>query len=172
MVGIGVLLGLIFRGVAFEFRWRTERGKTFWDWSFALGSIIAAFAQGITLGALAQGIHIEARAYAGGWFDRLTSFSLLTGLALTIGYALLGATWLLMKTEGFVHDQARGYAWIAGIAILGLIALVSIVTPFFASHLSRSWVCMADLDFQRHSAWPFCWALPIYCSMVCGKVTM
>ena len=66
---IAMLLGLIFRGVAFEFRWRTQRGKFLWDWAFAGGSMIAAFAQGVALGALVQGIHVENRAYAGGWWD-------------------------------------------------------------------------------------------------------
>ncbi len=127
---IAMLLGLIFRGVAFEFRWRTVRGKYLWDWSFALGSMIATFAQGIALGALVQGIQIENRAYAGGWFDWLTPFSLLTGAALLAGYGLLGATWLVMKTEGHVHDRARLFAWITGILTLGLIGLVSVLTPF------------------------------------------
>ena len=74
-----MLLGLIFRGVAFEFRWRTERGKTPWDWAFAGGSTVAALAQGIALGALVQGIPVANRAYAGGWWDWLTWFSMLTG---------------------------------------------------------------------------------------------
>lgn len=126
---IAMLLGLIFRGAAFEFRWRTARGKFLWDWSFALGSAIAAFAQGIALGALVQGIQIEDRAYVGGWFDWLTPFSLLTGLALVVGYGLLGATWLVMKTDGYVHDRARRFAWMTGIGTLALIGLVSLLTP-------------------------------------------
>ena len=103
---IAMLLALIFRGVAFEFRWRTERGKFLWDWAFAGGSTMAAFAQGIALGALVQGIPVANRAYAGGWWDWLTPFSLLTGLALVVGYALLGATWLVYKTRG--RGPARG----------------------------------------------------------------
>ena len=92
---IAMLLALIFRGVAFEFRWQTRRGKFLWDWAFAGGSTLAAFAQGIALGALVQGIPVAGRAYAGGWWDWLTPFSLLTGIALVVGYALLGATWLI-----------------------------------------------------------------------------
>ena len=97
---IAMLLALIFRGVAFEFRWRTQRGKFLWDWAFAGGSTLAAFAQGIALGALVQGIPVAGRAYAGGWWDWLTPFSLLTGIALVIGYALLGATWLDLEGRG------------------------------------------------------------------------
>ena len=101
---IAMLIGLIFRGVAFEYRWRTETGKYLWDWSFAGGSLMAAFAQGIALGAMVQGIDVEGRAYAGGNWDWLTPFSLLTGVAVVVGYGLLGATWLIMKTEGSLRD--------------------------------------------------------------------
>ena len=115
---IAMLLGLVLRGVAFEFRWKTERGKFLWDWAFAGGSLVAALAQGIMLGAMIQGIKVEGRAYAGGWFDWLTPFSLLTGLALVVGYALLGATWLIWKTEGDVQSRAYGFAWVLTLALL------------------------------------------------------
>lgn len=82
---IAMLICLIFRGVAFEFRWKTVRGKRWWDWAFTLGSIGAALAQGIALGALVQGIEVNNRAYAGGWWDWLTPFSLMTAVALLIG---------------------------------------------------------------------------------------
>ncbi len=75
-----MLLALVFRGVAFEFRWRDPAHRPIWDFAFTAGSFVAAFAQGITLGALLQGIHVEGRAYAGGWWDWLTPFSLLTGV--------------------------------------------------------------------------------------------
>src|SRR5262249_15115543 len=97
-----MLLGLIFRGVAFEFRWRTVRWKRVWDWSFALGSLAATFMQGIALGGLIQGIRVVDRAYAGGWRDWLTPFSILTGISLVVGYTLLGACWLVIKTEGSI----------------------------------------------------------------------
>ncbi|OJU88317.1 MAG: cytochrome d ubiquinol oxidase subunit II, partial [Shinella sp. 65-6] len=90
-----MLLGLIFRGVAFEYRWRTKRGEFLWDIAFAGGSMVAAFMQGVALGALVQGIPVTGRAYAGGWWDWLTPFSVATGIALLIGYGLLGATWLV-----------------------------------------------------------------------------
>ena len=104
---VAMLLALIFRGVAFEFRWRDPRHRPYWDIAFSLGSIVAALAQGITLGALLQGIAVENRAYAGGWFDWLTPFSVLVGVSLVCGYALLGSTWLIMKSEGTL--QARSY---------------------------------------------------------------
>ena len=100
-----MLLGLIFRGVAFEFRWRTKRWQPLWDNGFMVGSIVAAAMQGIALGALVQGIHIEGREYAGGWWDWLTPFSILTGVAVVVGYALLGACWLNLKTTGALQEQ-------------------------------------------------------------------
>jgi cytochrome d ubiquinol oxidase subunit II len=137
---IVMLLGLIFRGVAFEFRWRTTRGKFLWDWAFAGGSLIATLAQGITLGALVQGIPIVDRAYAGGWWDWLTPFSVLTGIALVVGYALLGATWLVMKTSEEVQEHAYRYAWFAGLGTLGLIGVVSLWTPFLNPVFLARWL--------------------------------
>ena len=104
-----MLLGLIFRGVAFEYRFRTKRGKKLWDIGFSTGSIVAAFCQGIVLGALIQGIAVEGREYAGGWFDWFTPFSVLTGIAVIVGYALLGSTWLIMKTDGELQQQFFRY---------------------------------------------------------------
>src|SRR5690606_11460373 len=107
---IVMLLALIFRGVAFEFRWRSRR-KRIWDLSFFGGSLVATFAQGVALGALVQGIAVEDRAYAGGHWDWLTAFSLLTGMALVVGYTLLGSTWLVMKAGGYLHERAGQIAW-------------------------------------------------------------
>jgi cytochrome d ubiquinol oxidase subunit II len=104
---IAMLLGLVFRGVAFEFRWRTVRAKPAWDLAFFGGSLIAAFAQGVILGAVLQGIAVEGRHYAGGWWDWLSWFSLLTGASVVVAYATLGATWLIMKTEGGLHRSCR-----------------------------------------------------------------
>ncbi|MEZ5933483.1 MAG: cytochrome d ubiquinol oxidase subunit II [Alphaproteobacteria bacterium] len=136
---IAMLIFLIFRGVAFEFRWKTVRGRRLWDASFTLGSFGAAFAQGIILGALIQGIPVEDRAYAGGWWDWLTPFSLLTGVALVVGYALLGATWLVMKTEGSMQDQAYRFAWITGLGTLAMIGVVSLWTPFLDPVFMERW---------------------------------
>ncbi|HKU95982.1 MAG TPA: cytochrome d ubiquinol oxidase subunit II [Vineibacter sp.] len=134
-----MVLALIFRGVAFEFRHRTERGRRFWDGAFAGGSLVAALCQGIALGALVQGIRIENRTYAGGWWDWLTPFSVLTGLALVTGYALLGATWLVYKTQGDM--QARCFRWSLplGAALLGFIVIVSAVTPLLNPVYAQRW---------------------------------
>lgn len=143
-----MLIGLIFRGVSFEFRWKTERGKFLWDWGFAGGSILAAFAQGITLGALVQGIEIADRQYAGGWWDWLTPFSLLTGVALVIGYMLLGATWLILKTDGNLRDQARDFAWRTALATLFLIGLVSVITPLLNPNYVERWFGSGTIAFS------------------------
>ncbi len=134
-----MLLGLIFRGVAFEFRWRSRNNQKFWDFGFAAGSTIAALAQGVALGALVQGIPIANRAYAGGWWDWLSPFSVLTGVALVVGYALLGATWLNMKTTGELQREAHGWAWRAGLSLLALIAIVSLATPFLEQVYMARW---------------------------------
>ena len=138
-----MLLGLIFRGVAFEFRFRTERWRPVWDWGFALGSITAALMQGIALGALVQGIKVADRHYAGGWWDWLTPFSILTGVAVAVGYALLGATWLNLKISGPVQAKARRLAIFAGVGTLALIGAVSIWTPF-----------LDPVYFTRWFQWP------------------
>jgi cytochrome d ubiquinol oxidase subunit II len=138
-----MLLGLIFRGVAFEFRFRTQRWRPVWDWGFALGSATAAFMQGIALGALVQGIKIADRQYAGGWWDWLSPFSVLTGVAVVVGYALLGATWLNLKTAGPLRDRARRLAIYAGVGTLALIGGVSLWTPF-----------LDPIYFTRWFQWP------------------
>lgn len=134
-----MLLGLVLRGVAFEFRWKTERGKFLWDWAFAGGSLIAALSQGIMLGALIQGIKVDGRAYAGGWFDWLTPFSLLTAVALVVGYALLGATWLIGKTGDDVQRRAFGFARLLAPVLLAAIAIVSLWTPFLNPRFLARW---------------------------------
>ncbi|MGV0761534.1 cytochrome d ubiquinol oxidase subunit II [Tistrella mobilis] len=136
---IAMLLALIFRGVAFEFRWRDARHRRAWDLAFTAGSIVATLAQGITLGALLQGIAVEGRSYAGGWWDWLTPFSLLVGVSLVIGYALLGATWLVMKTDGVLQLQCRSLAVRLGIATLVCMAAVSAATPFLSGAYYEAW---------------------------------
>ena len=136
-----MLLALIFRGVAFEMRFRAETpGQAmWWDRSFSGGSYVATICQGIALGALVQGIRVEGRAYAGGWWDWLTPFSLLTGAALVAGYGLLGACWLVWKTEGGLQDQARGLARRFGVMMLVVIGLVSVVMPVLAPAFRARW---------------------------------
>jgi cytochrome d ubiquinol oxidase subunit II len=136
---IAMLVGLVFRGVAFEFRWRTLSERNRWDVAFAGGSLLATLAQGIALGAILQGVHVEERHYAGGWWDWLTPFSILTGVALVVGYALLGATWLVMKTEDELRDKAYHLSWWLLFAMLGAIAAVSIATPFLHIQYAQRW---------------------------------
>lgn len=140
---IAMLLALVFRGVAFEFRWRDPGHRPFWDFAFNLGSVVAALAQGITLGALLQGIVIRDRGYAGGWFDWLTPFSLLVGVSLVAGYALLGATWLIMKSEGPLQERCYRLALRLGIVVIVAMAAVSAWTPF-----------LRDAYWLRWFAWP------------------
>jgi cytochrome d ubiquinol oxidase subunit II len=136
---IAMLLGLIFRGVAFEFRWRDPGHRGMWDIAFSIGSLIATFAQGVTLGALLQGIRVEGRAYAGGWWDWLTPFSLLTGASLVVGYALLGATWLIWKTDGPTQQHARRLTRILVVLLIAAITAVSLATPFLEGHYYARW---------------------------------
>ncbi len=140
-----MLLALVFRGVAFEYRWRTERWKKVWDIAFFGGSTMAALCQGIALGALVQGIAVTDRHYSGGWWDWLTPFSMLTGIAVVIGYALLGATWIMMKTDGAVHHRMRDLAKPLAIATLVFIALVSVWTPFQNPIYFERWFTMPGM---------------------------
>jgi cytochrome bd ubiquinol oxidase subunit II len=133
---IAMLLGLIFRGVAFEFRWRDPRHEAFWDFAFFAGSLIAAFTQGMILGAILQGITVEGRSYAGGWLDWLSPYTLLTGAGVTVGYTLLGSTFLAMKLTGDAEAHAYRLAMRAGISTLLLMVAVSLATPFL---LGRYW---------------------------------
>ena len=179
---IVMLLALIFRGVAFEFRWRDPAHRAFWDVAFTGGSIIGTLAQGVTLGALLQGITVEGRQYAGGWWDWLTPFSLLTGVSLVVGYAFLGATWLVMKTEGDVQAHVRRMAGWLGAGTIGLIGVVSAVTPFLKGAYYENWfawpnvlltaqvpllVLVGTVLFFRslmrgHEYWPFLLALGLF----------
>ena len=140
---IAMLLALVFRGVAFEFRWRDPRHRPLWDVAFTGGSIVAALAQGITLGALLQGIAVQNRTYAGGWFDWLTPFSLLVGVSLLCGYALLGSTWLVMKSEGSLQERCYRLAFRLASATIVAMSAVSAATPF-----------LRDAYWLRWFAWP------------------
>lgn len=137
---IAMLLGLVFRGVAFEFRWRDPAHRGFWDFAFTAGSATAALAQGIILGALLQGVTVDGRAYGGGWLDWLTPFSLLTGGSVVAGYALLGACWLIAKTEGQAQAHAYRLARRYGVITLLAIVAVSAATPFLSHGYAARWL--------------------------------
>jgi cytochrome bd ubiquinol oxidase subunit II len=144
---VAMLIGLIFRGVAFEFRWRVTAARNRWDIAFAGGSWLAALSQGIALGAILQGVHVEGRQYAGGWWDWLTLFSILTGVSLAVGYALLGSTWLILKTEGELRNKAYQLTWYLLFLMLAAIGAVSIATPFLHMQYARRWFAWPNVIF-------------------------
>jgi cytochrome d ubiquinol oxidase subunit II len=137
---IVMLLGLILRGVAFEFRFKSgKRSRRIWDYAFHFGSLSAAFAQGVILGAFVQGVAVEGRNFAGGPFDWATGFSLMTGIAVVAGYALLGTTWLVMKTEDTTQSWARRVAsYVLGFVGIGM-ALVSGTMPMINAVVRDFW---------------------------------
>ena len=124
-----MLLALIFRGLAFEFRYRDAEHRTFWDHGFAIGSALATFSQGLILGAFIQGFNVEGRQFVGSSFDCFTPFSVFTGIALMAGYSLLGAGWLVIKTEGRLQDWARALGRRCLVGTVLAIAVVSVWTP-------------------------------------------
>lgn len=146
---IVMLLALVFRGVAFEFR-LVSHSKTAWNFAFVAGSTLAAFSQGVILGALIQGVTVKDGAFAGGHFDWATPFALTCGLALIAGYALLGATWLVMKTEGPVAERARGQAKICLLLVLGFMGVVSLWTPLSIPRIAERWFSLPNFYFL----WP------------------
>lgn len=142
---IAMLLALVFRGVAFEFRFKATRTRPFWSWAFATGSTVAAFAQGLVLGTFIQGVEVQGRDFAGGALDWLSPFALATGAALVLGYALLGAGWLAMKTEGPLQDWAFRLLPPLMVAMLLAIGLFSVWTPLLAAEIARRWFSWPNL---------------------------
>ncbi|WP_324826645.1 cytochrome d ubiquinol oxidase subunit II [Qipengyuania zhejiangensis] len=142
---IAMLLGLVFRGVAFEYRWRDPAHRRFWDAAFSGGSLVAAMAQGMTLGALLQGIEVTGRAYSGSWFDWLTPYTLLTGLGVVAGYALLGSTWLIWKLEGAGQAHARTLAKRAAFATIVLMGAVSLYNIFLNAEYAERWLTAPEI---------------------------
>lgn len=183
-----MLIGLILRGVAFEFRFRatTERHRHNWDYGFWGGSILAAFCQGAILGAVLQGTAIAGHQFAGGPFDWLSPFSIFTGLAVVVGYALLGAAWLVWRTEGGLQHRMRHHARRLGVLMLGCILAVSVWTPFLHATYAARWFewpgllatglaplavlllaisffrTLARADAARHDKTPFLCALGLF----------
>jgi cytochrome d ubiquinol oxidase subunit II len=142
-----MLLGLIFRGVAFEFRFKALKSRFIWDYAFHFGSIVAAFMQGMILGAFVQGVHVEGRSFAGHPFDWLNAYSFMTGVALLFGYALLGSSWLIMKTEGITRDWARK----CSVYVMGYVALfmviVSISMPMMNAGVKELWFSVPNVFY-------------------------
>lgn len=185
---VAMLLALVLRGVAFEFRWRDARHRALWDTGFALGSALAAAMQGIVLGGLLQGVHVKGRAFAGGALDWLTPFALLTGASLVLGYALLGACWLNWKTEGDLQRQAVRYAGRCGIALLIAIGLVSLATLGLGAGYQARWLSYPRVLFtaqvplatlvvtalfyrslrRGREVAPFFWALGLFALCIAG----
>lgn len=142
---IAMLLALVLRGVSMEYRAKTRALRGYWNVGFWLGSLIAALAQGIMLGAFIQGINVVERGYAGGWFDWLTPFSLTCGLAIVVGYALLGGCWVVMKAPAELASKARSWLRRLAFGLLLLIVAVSSWTPFLDSRLTERWFSFPDL---------------------------
>ncbi|MFW0759371.1 cytochrome d ubiquinol oxidase subunit II [Pseudomonas sp. H11T01] len=143
---IFMLIGLIFRGVAFEFRFKARDDKRhLWDKAFIGGSLVATFFQGVALGAFIDGIPVVNRSYASGGLDWLTPFSLFCGLALIVSYALLGCTWLIMKTEGSLQEAMHKLAKPLALALLLVTGIVSIWTPLAHAEIAARWFTMPNL---------------------------
>src|SRR6056297_816844 len=142
-----MLLGLIFRGIAFEFRFKAGRFRQVWDYSFHFGSLLAALMQGIIVGAFVQGIEVSGRSYAGGSFDWLNAYSLMTGVAVIFGYALLGATWVVMKTEGQTQQWARQSASYALGYQAFFLAIVSVSMPIMNADIRELWFSLPNFFF-------------------------
>jgi cytochrome d ubiquinol oxidase subunit II len=156
---IVMLLALVFRGVTFEFRGIAER-KILWDIAFAAGSTIAAFSQGVILGTLVRGIKVENGAYAGGAFDWATPFAMLCGIGVVAGYALLGATWLVMKMDGELAARARRQAKPLLLAVLAFMAVVSLWTPLAVPRIAERWFALPNILFL--------WPVPIVTALAAG----
>ncbi len=145
-----MLFALIFRGIAFEFRFRAGRFRRSWDWSFAAGSTLAGFCQGLVLGAMIDGVAVKGGAFAGGPFDFVSGFAVASGVGVVAGYTLLGATWLILKTAGATQAFGRRAARPALIVTLIFIALVSLWTPLTHDQIAERWFSLRNILFL----WP------------------
>ncbi|MGM0450492.1 MAG: cytochrome d ubiquinol oxidase subunit II [Pseudomonadota bacterium] len=160
-IGVFLMLsGLIFRGIAFEFRFKANRSRYLWNIAFAGGSTVAALAQGIVVGKYIEGINTADGVFVGGPLDFLTPFTLLTGVGLVAGYALLGATWTIMKTEGHTQEWARRMARYLLLAVLAVFAVISIWTPFVDEFVYERWFAHLHLI----------WILPVLALFCAWKI--
>jgi cytochrome d ubiquinol oxidase subunit II len=182
------LLGLKFPGVAFQFRMKTERARPRWNRSFFLGSFVATYFQGVVLGAFIEGFEVRGRVFAGTSLDWIQPFPLLTGLGLLFGYTLLGATWLVMKTEGELQQWARRRAVVALYGVIAFIAMVSVWTPLAHARIAERWFSFPNLLYLapvpiitaliavatwrglhgRADAWPFVGAMGLFAMAYAG----
>ncbi|MGE7993060.1 cytochrome d ubiquinol oxidase subunit II [Pseudomonas sp. NPDC089554] len=141
-----MLIGLIFRGVAFEFRFKAKADKRhLWDKAFIWGSLVATFFQGVALGTFIEGFKVVDRKFAGGSLDWLTPFALFSGLGLIVAYTLLGCTWLIMKTEGPLQKQMHDIARPLALVLLAVIGIVSLWTPLAYPQIADRWFSMPNL---------------------------
>ena len=186
-----MLVGLIFRGIAFEFRYRSVAMRRFWDAGFAYGSMLVAFVQGAAVGAMIRGIPVEKMQYAGDAFTWLHPFPVLTGVGLVLGYALLGACWIVLKTEGTMRDWAYArIPWLvaAVFAVLGLAFIVSLTIDAGAIAQNnlwrRSWGLVFPLlsvaallgvligTLARRDGVPFAMAMAFFCAALLTLAVM
>jgi len=144
---LAMLLALVFRGVAFEFQFRRPALRRFWDGAFCGGSMLATFAQGVVLGVFIQGFKVDGRQFSGGSFDWVSPFPLAVGLALMFGYGLLGAGWLILKTEGNLQHWARRAGRVCLVAVMVAIVAVSIWTPLTHPDIARRWFTWPNIGF-------------------------
>jgi cytochrome d ubiquinol oxidase subunit II len=185
-----MLLALVLRGVSFEFRWVAKPNHQLWDLAFSGGSALAGFMQGIVLGGLIQGIDVVDGQFAGGAFDWLTPFSVLTGLSVVAGYALLGATWLNMRTSGPVRTLARKSVPLLLIAVLIGMGIISLWTPYSVERIAQRWFSLPNFYFlwpipaitillayfilrwlrSGHDAWPFLGTIALFLLGYAGLV--
>jgi cytochrome bd ubiquinol oxidase subunit II len=185
-----MLLALVLRGVSFEFRWVAKPNHQLWDIAFAGGSTLAAFTQGIVLGGLIQGVNVADGQFAGGALDWLTPFSIVTGLAVVAGYALLGATWLNMRTSGPVRTFARSLVPLLLIAVLIGMGVISLWTPYSVERIAERWFSLPNFYFlwpiplvtvlvafyilrwlhTGHDAWPFLGTIALFLLGYAGLV--
>jgi len=143
-----MLVGLIFRGVAFEFRFQaTPAHRPFWDKSFQVGSILTTFCQGVVVGAVISGFQVTGRQFSGGQLDWFTPFNLFCGLGLVITYALLGATWLVMKSEDPLQQQMRSLTPKLLLILLAIFTIISIWTPLQHTQIAERWFSTPNLYY-------------------------
>lgn len=180
-----MLLGLVMRGVAFEFRFKAEGSKmhSLWGYVFHFGSLIAGLCQGMILGGFIQGVQVDGRNFSGNPLDWMNAFSLMTGIAMLFGYSLLGATWLIMKTEDITQQWARKVASYSLVFVVIFMALVSVITPFIDERISKLWFSLPnfyyllpipiatfallmllwhDIHYGKREVRPFCLSMSVF----------